>query len=60
MMVFGLIGYVAFRHGRKRDRPVTLWIGIALMLYPYVVSSTWLLYVVGVALCIGIWYDHHG
>ncbi len=60
MLLFSLIGYVAFRYGRRRGHPVTLWIGVALMLYPYVVSRTWLLYVVGAALCVGIWYDHRG
>jgi MFS family permease len=58
MVVFSLVGYVAFRYGRKRDHPVTMWIGVALMLYPYVVSNTWLMYIVGAALCIGIWFDH--
>jgi hypothetical protein len=58
MLVFSLVGWVAFRYGRKQDHPVTLWLGVALMLYPYVVSDTRLLYVVGVALCVGIWWDH--
>lgn len=54
-LVFSVIGYGAFRYGRKTDRPPTLWIGVALMLYPYVVSNTALLYVVGGALCVGLW-----
>lgn len=58
LLVFGLVGMAAFRYGRKADHPRTLWIGVALMLYPYVVSRTWLLYAIGVALCIGIWWDH--
>ena len=56
-VLFGLIGLVAFRYGRKSERRVTLWIGVALMLYPYAISNTWLLYAVGAALCAGIWYD---
>jgi MFS family permease len=58
MLVFSVIGYAAWRYGRKTSRRPTMWIGVALMFYPYVVSRTWLLYVVGVALCIGIWIDH--
>jgi MFS family permease len=58
MLVFSIVGYVAYRFGRKRDRPLTLWIGVALMLYPYVVSDTRLLYVVGAVLCVGLWVDH--
>ena len=57
MLVFSLIGYAAFRYGRKNDRSRTMWIGVALMLYPYVVSRTGLLYVVGAALCVGLWFD---
>jgi hypothetical protein len=58
MLVFSLVGIVAFRYGKKTDHRLTLWLGVALMFYPYVVSATWLLYVVGFALCAGIWYDH--
>jgi len=50
-IVFGLIGWAAFRRGRRAGRPRTAWLGVALMLYPYAVSRTWLLYVVGLALC---------
>lgn len=57
MVVFGLLGWVAFRRGKKVGRPRTRWLGLALMLYPYAVSSTWLLYAVGVALCAGIAID---
>ena len=56
-ILFGLIGIVAFRFGRKRERPRTVWMGVGLMLYPYLVSRTWLLYLVGCALCAAIWFD---
>jgi hypothetical protein len=37
------------------------WIGVALMLYPYVVSETWVLYGVGVSLCVALYvYRKHG
>jgi hypothetical protein len=32
------------------------WIGVALMLYPYIVPDTWLMYVVGMALCGACYY----
>ena len=35
----------------------TLWLAVALMAYPCVVSRTWLLYAVGLALCAGLWVD---
>ena len=52
-VLFGIIGWVAWRYGKRRSLPATKWIGVALMLYPYAISATWLLYVVGAALCIG-------
>jgi hypothetical protein len=55
-VVFGMIGFVAFSYGRKQARPAPKWIGVALMLYPYVISQTWLLYVVGVGLCAGLYF----
>lgn len=56
-IVFGLIGLVAWRYGRKRQRPLTQWLGVALMFYPYVISSTWLLYAIGALLCAGLFHD---
>ena len=50
-IVFGLIGMVAYRRGRKRANGALTWTGLALMLYPYAVAQTWLLWTVGVALC---------
>ncbi len=56
-LVFGLIGFAAYRYGRKADRPVTKWLGVALMFYPYAITTTWLVYAVGMALCVGVWMD---
>jgi hypothetical protein len=56
-IVFGLVGLAAFRLGRKRDRPRTMWLGVALMLYPYLVSNTAWLVAIGAALCAGLWLD---
>jgi len=53
VVIFGIIGYVAYRHGKKMSLQATKWIGVALMLYPYAISATWLLYTVGAALCVG-------
>ena len=54
---FGLIGFWAWRRGRKAGRPVTKWLGVTLMFYPCAVTPTWLLYAVGVALCAGLVLD---
>jgi hypothetical protein len=49
-ILFGIIGYVAFRHGRKSSRTELTIAGVALMLFPYVVSETWMLWAVGAGL----------
>jgi len=56
-IVFGLVGLVAWRYGKKMQRPATKWLGVALMFYPYAIAQTWLLYLVGLALCAGLFYD---
>jgi hypothetical protein len=56
-ILFGIVGLVAWTYGRRTQRPVSKWLGVALMFYPYAVSQTWLLYVVGGALCAGLFVD---
>ncbi|VTU13575.1 MULTISPECIES: hypothetical protein [unclassified Variovorax] len=56
-LLFGIAGIVAWRYGKRVGRPRTRWLGLALMLYPYVVPQTWLLYLLGFALCAGIAID---
>lgn len=56
-ILFGVFGLAAFRRGRQTGRRTTMWLGVALMVYPYAVSRTWLLYVVGAALCAGVLLD---
>lgn len=55
LILFGLIGYAAYRYGKKGSLQTVKWLGIALMLYPYAVSETWQLYLVGVMLCFGVY-----
>ena len=54
-IVFGIIGFVAYRYGKKTARVKFKWIGVVLMLYPYLISDTRLLYVVGVGLCMALY-----
>ena len=54
-ILFSIIGYAAYRYGKKASLPIPKWIGIALMLYPYAVYDTWLLYAVGGVLCVGVY-----
>ena len=56
-LLFGLLGLAAYRYGKRTERSRSKWLGVALMLYPYVVPQTWLMYVVGVVLCAGVYFD---
>ena len=56
ILLFGVIGIVVFVLGRRRRRPRVKWVGLALMLYPYVVWTTAPLYIVGVLLCGAAWW----
>lgn len=55
-LLFGLIGLAVFRYGRKTTNRGVKWIGVALLLYPYAISATWLLYLVGVGLCASLYW----
>lgn len=55
-IVFGIIGIAAYRYGKKTYQRYPKWLGVGLMLYPYAVSQTWLLYVIGVGLCAGLYF----
>lgn len=52
VLLFGVIGLVLFVLGRRRRKPKVKWLGLVLMLYPYVVWGTAPLYVVGAVLCV--------
>jgi hypothetical protein len=54
LILFGVLGYAAYRYGKRTSQNVCKWLGITLMLYPYAVSETWQLYAVGKALTAGI------
>lgn len=54
-IIFSIIGYAAYRYGKKTEAATTKWIGVAIMLYPYVTPETWQLYSVGAALCVGLY-----
>jgi len=50
----GAIGLAAFIYGKKTSAWKPMAIGGALMVYPYFVAQTWLLYAVGAALCLAL------
>ena len=53
-LIFGSIGFAAFIYGKKLSNLKALVIGILLMVYPYLVSNTIVLYAVGIVLTLAI------
>ncbi|MBG7609199.1 MAG: hypothetical protein IZT59_14400 [Verrucomicrobia bacterium] len=56
--IFGSIGWGAWRYGRKLDLWKPVVIGLALMVYPYFIYNAWLLWGIGVALLVTLWFHH--
>jgi len=52
MIVFGAIGMGAFLYGKNLSRLGPLFIGLILMIYPYFVSGIFLMWGIGIALCV--------
>ena len=55
-ILFSFLGFAAYRYGKQASRSYPKWIGVGLMLYPYVISETWMLYGVGAALCASLYF----
>jgi hypothetical protein len=55
-ILFGLIGYAAWRYGKRTEQGRIKWLGVSLMLYPYAISGTAMLYIVGTALCLAMYF----
>lgn len=49
---FSLVGFAAFRYGRKNGEARPLVIGVGLMVYGYFVSNAWLSLGIGAVLTI--------
>ncbi len=52
IVVFLVIGLLAFRRGKQTKRAEFTWIGLALMVFPYAVSQAWLLWSIGATLIV--------
>jgi len=58
-LIFGLIGIAAFNYGRKNALWRPMSIGLVLIAFPYFISQTWLLYMIGLALCGALYIWRH-
>jgi hypothetical protein len=55
-VVFGLVGFAAFRYGRKNSESRPLLLGIALMAYGYFVSNAWVSLAIGTVLTLALFF----
>ena len=53
---FGIVGFAAFRYGKKNAEPRPLFLGIALMAYGYFVSNPWISLAIGAVLTLLIFF----
>jgi hypothetical protein len=54
-LLFGGIGFVAFRYGKKTENWKPMVTGVALMVYPYFITNALLTYGIGAALCASLY-----
>lgn len=55
-LIFGVVGLAAFLYGKKQAKMGPLVIGLLLMIYPYFIEETWILYAIGVTLTVAIYF----
>lgn len=55
-VVFGFVGFLAFRYGRKNQEPRPLFLGIALMAYGYFVTNAWVSLGIGAVLTVLLFF----
>jgi hypothetical protein len=55
-LLFGVVGFAAFRYGRKNSEPRPLFIGIALMAYGYFVTNPWVSLAIGTVLTLALFF----
>jgi hypothetical protein len=54
--IFGAIGFVAFVYGKKNALWRPMITGLALMAYPYFLSGTFVIYLVGIVLTAALYF----
>ena len=55
-IIFGIIGWCAFIHGKKEKNWRVMVLGIALMVYPYFVPNVILFYIIGIGLTAALYF----
>ena len=57
-LLFGIIGFSVYRYGKNTDSFKRMLVGVALMVYPYFIDETWLIYAIGLGLCGSLFVIH--
>jgi hypothetical protein len=55
-LIFGSVGFVAFIYGKRMNLWGPMFIGLALMIYPYFVSNDIILWAAGIAGSVSLWF----
>jgi hypothetical protein len=55
-LIFGSIGFIAFIYGKRMNLWKPMFLGLALMAYPYFVTNDVLLFVVGIVGSAALWF----
>lgn len=55
-VVFSVVGFIAFRRGKRDGEPRPLFLGIALMAYGYFVSNAWVSFGIGALLTLLLFF----
>jgi len=56
LILFGSVGLAAFVYGKKQALMRPLILGVILMVYPYFIAESWLLYLIGVILTLALFF----
>ena len=51
-VLFGSVGTGYFIYGKRQGKPVPLLVGVALCIYPYLVSNLYLMVAIGILLIV--------
>jgi hypothetical protein len=54
--IFGSVGFIAFIYGKRMNLWKPMFLGLALMVYPYFVTNEILLFAVGIIGSASLWF----
>jgi ACR3 family arsenite efflux pump ArsB len=57
-LIFGTIGWGAWRYGKQLSLWKPIAIGLVLMVYPIFCTAAWETWLVGTGLCVLLWFHH--